>query len=108
MAKKTYIVTSPIKCGGKRHEVGSTIELEDGEADKLRWAIGDVATPGEPADEAARIAAIAEAIVQLDAGDTALWMNSGAPKTVAIEAVTGWQLTAKERDAAWSQMTGDR
>lgn len=106
--KRTYLVTSPIKCGGKRYSVGSTIDLENGEAAKLREAIGDeVASQGgqEPTDSAERIAAIVAAIGQLDAGDTSLWMNSGAPKTIAIEAVTGWQLTAKERDAAWAQIS---
>lgn len=106
--KKTYLVISPIKCGGKKYPVGSTIALEDGEAAKLREAIGDeVAAQGggrAPADDAARIAAIAEAIGKLDKEDASLWKKDGAPNTAAIVMQVGFEITAAERDAAWAQV----
>ncbi len=107
--KKTYTVTSPIKRDGKKYPVGSMIELEDGDAAKLHEAIGDeVASQGggqAPTDEAARIAAIAEAIGKLDKADAALWKKDGAPNTAAIVMQVGFEITAAERDAAWAQVS---
>lgn len=107
--KKTYLVTSPIKCDGKKYPVGSTIDLEDGEAAKLREAIGDeVASQGSgqaPTDEAARIAAIAKAIGKLDKDQSDNWTSGGKPQIPAIEAITGWPVAGKDRDAAWAQIS---
>lgn len=106
--KKSYAVTSPIKCGGKRYAVGSTIDLEEGEAAKLREAIGDeIASQGggqASADGVDRFAAIGEAVGRLDPDDKVLWLKNGAPKTEAIAAITGWPVTAADRDAVWVLM----
>lgn len=105
--EKTYKVISPVDHDKHRHEIGGTIDLEDKDAAGL-LAVGAIEPAGSsataaPADEAARIAAIAEAIGGLDTADASLWMKSGAPKTDAITAITGWPVAGKERDAAWAQ-----
>lgn len=52
-------------------------------------------------DDPAEVAlAILAAIGQLDKEDGALWTAGGKPKTEAIAAITGWPVTAAERDAA--------
>lgn len=107
--KKAYLVASPIRCGGKRYAVGSTIELEDGEAAKLREVIGDEVTAQgcgqSPTDSAERIAAVVDAIGKLDTADTGLFTGAGAPKTEALAAITGWPVAGKDRDAAWAQVS---
>lgn len=105
MTKKTYQVASPIRYDGKDYAAGDQVDLEDKDASDL---LGVKAiepsttsnTPSAPTDDAERIAAIVAAIGQLDASDASLWMKSGAPKTEAIAAVTGWPVAGKERDAA--------
>lgn len=112
--KHFYKVTGRIKHDGKLYAVGSSIELTEDQAERLKkiGAVEDVpaapVAPVAPTDEAERLAAIADAIGKLDTADKAQWMNSGAPKVPAIEAVTGWQLTAKERDAAWAQINAGK
>jgi len=51
-----------------------------------------------------RIAAIKVAIGQLDNSDAALWKNDGAPNTTAIVALTGFTVSAAERNAAWAEI----
>lgn len=53
-----------------------------------------------PTDPAERLAAIRAAVSQLDKEDASLWTGAGKPKTEAIVAITGWPVTAAERDAA--------
>lgn len=53
-----------------------------------------------PTDPAERLAAIRVAIGQLDTSDPALFTASNKPKTEALAALTGWPVTAAERDAA--------
>jgi len=53
-----------------------------------------------PEDAAVRLEAIRAAIGQLDKEDAALWTAGGRPKTEAIAAITGWPVSAAERDAA--------
>lgn len=108
MAKKSYVVQSPIKHDGQEYAVGKPIDLEDKEAEDLR-AIGAISEAVAdknlaPTDEVERIAAIVAAIGQLDAANTALWTGGGAPKTDGLTAITGWPVVAKERDAAWAQI----
>lgn len=62
--------------------------------------------PIVPTDPAVRAAAIEAAIASLDKADATLWTGSGAPTVTAIIAVTGWQITAVERDAAWAACNG--
>lgn len=56
-----------------------------------------------PTDDVERIAAIMAAIGQLDP-DGAVWMAGGRPRADAIAAVTGWPVSAADRDTAWSQI----
>lgn len=60
------------------------------------------AEPVVPTDPVARAAAIKAAIAALDRADATLWTAGGAPTVTAIVAITGWQITAVERDAAWA------
>ena len=53
-----------------------------------------------PEDPAIRLEAIRAAVSQLDKEDAALWTAGGKPKTEAIAVITGWPVTAAERDAA--------
>lgn len=115
MTKKTYSVLSPIKHDGKEYAVDKPIDLEDKEAEDLRavGAISDATSvPGNtvtaPVDEAERIAAIVAAIGQLDINNNALWVKSGAPKTEAITAITGWPVVAADRNAAWAQISAGK
>ena len=57
---------------------------------------GATAAPEDPAE---RLTAIRAAVAQLDLADAALWTSGGKPKTDAIAAITGWPVTAAERDA---------
>lgn len=61
---------------------------------------GSGALAAAPEDPAARLESIRAAIVALDKEDASLWTSGGKPKTEALAAVTGWPVTAAERDAA--------
>ena len=56
--------------------------------------------PTKPDDPAEIALAVLAAIGQLDKDDGSLWTKGGKPTTEAIAAVTGWPVTAAERDAA--------
>lgn len=78
------------------------IEVADGEVEELTrvGVIGEQETifTGAPPD---RAAAILEAISQIDMTNSSLWLKDGSPKTESIAAITGWSVSAAERDAAW-------
>lgn len=61
--------------------------------------------PVAPADPIERSAAVKSAILQLDAADSKLWTGGGAPTVAAIVAITGWDVSAIERDAVWAEIT---
>lgn len=73
-------------------------------------ATGEAATPAavttanvapiKPEDPAAVTAAVKAAIAQLDQGNAELFTGGGKPKTDVLSALTGWPVTAAERDAA--------
>ena len=46
---------------------------------------------------------ILEAIAGLDPADRTLWTQAGKPRVGAVEAATGTDITAAERDAAWAE-----
>lgn len=110
MPKKTYNVLSPVDHDNQRIEPGAMIDLEDQAAAPLltaqviELAVGQAAAATVPTDPAERQAAIVTAIGQLNPGDAALFTGAGVPKTEAIAAITGWPVSAKERDAAWAQI----
>lgn len=78
------------------------IEVADKEVEELTRAgvIGEQepVLTAAPADRAAEIQA---AISQLDMTDSSLWLKDGSPKTESIAAITGWNVSADERNAAW-------
>lgn len=116
--EKKYRVDSPLKAGGKRYEIGQPVSLPYKLAEQLKldhvisdWkdeatkeAGGAPAAPVAPTDAAERLTAVKEAIgkLNIDSGD--LWTAGGLPKTEAIAQVTGWPVTAAERDAAWAEV----
>jgi hypothetical protein len=114
MSKKTYQVKNAIDHDGKRFDAGEFIDLEDGHAEPLKTvnAIGEPQAASKPAsvvpvgDDKAE--AIKAAIATLDANNTDAWMGDGKPKTEAIGAITGWKVTAAERDAAWAALTATK
>ena len=102
-----YTVTElagAIHHNGSRYDAGEQIELSAKEAKHL-LAIGHV-TGATPAPEVDRTSAIVAAIESLDSGNDELWTSDGKPKTDAIEAVTGFNVPADERDQVWAAMAG--
>lgn len=62
---------------------------------------GETKPPADaPTDPAERLAAIRAAIDGLDKEDESLWMADGRPKVDAVSKITGWLVTASERDEA--------
>lgn len=112
MEKKSYEVTSPIRHDGKKYGIGSTIELNEKEATDLRaaGAIGgeviekEPTAPTIPTDPAERLAAIVAAIGKLNPDDASLWLKDKRPDVAAITAITGWPVSAAERNDAWASM----
>ena len=64
---------------------------------------GDGFAKAAPDNPGVRLDAIRVAIGELDKEDGALWTAGGKPKTEAIAAITGWPVTAAERDAAMAE-----
>lgn len=58
------------------------------------------AAPTKPEDPAAVVDAVKAAIAQLDQGNASLFTAAHKPKTDVLAALTGWPVTAAERDAA--------
>lgn len=63
-------------------------------------AVPPAAAPVKPTDSAVLAELIKAAVNALDQEDPALWTNGGKPKTEAIAVVTGWPVSAAERDDA--------
>ena len=57
---------------------------------------------GEPLNE---IAAIREAIEELDPDNPKLWTSTGVPRVTVLEAALGHQIAAAQRDEAWAQLS---
>lgn len=57
-----------------------------------------------PTDSVVRADAIKVAIAQLDVGNASLWTGNNVPKVEAIIAITGWPVSAAERDAVFNEM----
>lgn len=62
--------------------------------------------PVVPTDPAERAATIKTAIGTLNVDNASLWKKDGSPNIAAIVSVLGWEITAAERDAAWSDIQG--
>lgn len=114
MAKKRYTVVSVINHDNKRYEIDASIDLDDEQAEGL-LAVKAIVVPdgGEviflgsndaPTDPAVRLSAITTAIGQLDPNNEDVWLKDGKPSGDAIAAITGWAVTAAERNAAWARL----
>lgn len=110
--KMRYIVTSPIRFFGTDYAEGSKIDLEDTEVNDLH-AAGAIDSTAEaivaaqaPADDAERLAAVVAAIGRMDTANPGQWLKDGKPKVDALSAITGWQVTVADRDAAWATGAG--
>lgn len=103
--KKTYTVTSPLRCGGD-YAIGDQVDLDDATAAGL-IALQVVAALPEgidpsPLSGADRQAAIIAAIGLLDPESPELWLQDGRPSASAIATQLGGEtVAAAERDAAW-------
>lgn len=100
---KKYLVLSPLHLNGKLHGPESVVEIDDDVAvSLLELGVVELSQesnkPKAPEGEE-RVAAIKAAIDGLDKANTELFTAGGVPKTEAIAAVTGWPVSAKERDA---------
>lgn len=107
---KIYEVSSPIRHNGTDYESGDTIGLTDKEAVDLiavqainENPLGDAPTNAEATNDPAKLQdEIVAAISKLDKAAADLWLKNGLPKTEAVSAITGFAVSAAERDAAWA------
>lgn len=102
---KDYLVISPIKTEAGIIQPGKTVPLSDEDAAEL---VGLGAIELLPvAIVVDRQTVIIAAIGKLDTTNTDLWLKDGKPDTNAISTITGWPVTAGERDAAWVIVTAE-
>lgn len=107
---KTCNVLSPFKDADGIHKPGDKpVYLADKDAEELiaLGAVEEVVSAAQPdkiLDDAERLAAIVSAIGELDKDNVSNWTTGGKPQIPAIQEITGWALTGKERDAAWESM----
>ena len=112
MAKKIYNVLRPLHHNNVKYIVGETVDLEEEMGSplvKLRVVedtgkLAAVAPSGAPADPVLRQAAIVEAIGKLDKENTDMWLRDGKPNASSIAEITGWPVSAAERNEAWASM----
>ena len=80
---------------------GASIDIEDDEAARLIKA-GKVREAKPPLHVVVDLDDIVEAIGGLDPDDMELWTKTNKPKTEVLSAILEKEITAKERDAAWT------
>jgi hypothetical protein len=106
--KNNYTTLEPVRHDGKDLAIGSTLALEDDQATDMlalkAIALSTGNTPVAPTDPDIRHAKICEAIGMLDTSNAELWLSSGKPDLAALVEITGWSITASERDAAWAEV----
>jgi len=98
----TYHVEDPLQHDGKRYEPGDSVTMPEKQAAVLldiKVVSGPIAEEGEN-----RLEAITAAIMQLDKDNPDLWTNDHKPQVKAIEEITGFDITAAERDEAWESV----
>lgn len=112
--KMKYPVLLPLDHDNRRYEPGKKVELDDVTADVaaliklgvIGEAVAAVSAQAagntKPTVAAELMSALTAAIGQLDPNNTDLWLKDGKPSTEAIAAVTGFAVTAEERNAAWT------
>lgn len=100
-------------------EVGRSLENDarfDVKFDKAELAVPLAASqqqsgsekPQRPESKEARIAAIRDAIGELDEDNEDHWTNDGKPDARALTSILGWQVTSPERDEALAQPDGQK
>lgn len=101
-----YTVLSPFKDADGTHKPGETVSLADKDAAELLeiGSVEAIAVAGQSAVLSAdeRQAAIIAAIGQMDKENIDLWLKDGKPDTNAIAEITGWPVSAIERNTAWA------
>lgn len=97
-----YQVLSPIKIDDTIVKDGYA-EIPDTEVAELTklGTIGDI-EPSAQDSQALRLDTIVAAIGQMDKENADLWLKDGKPSTEAIVLITGFAITADERNAAWA------
>jgi hypothetical protein len=106
-----------IRTGGTLYRAGERLTvgakqarrlLRTGAAREARPEDAELADPGAKTatgtatGDAARAAAIRDAIAQLPPGEAGHWTKAGKPEVAALERITGLtDISAAERDAAW-------
>lgn len=78
-------------------ETPAAVPVDGNNAPQQNEGLGGQAAPDDPA---VRLEAIRAAIGQLNKEDASLWTTAGQAKTEAIATITGWPVSAAERDAA--------
>lgn len=107
-----YQVKEPLKFDGEEFGVGDTVDMTAKQAAPLieigvleeGAATGAPPSTAAPEDDAPRIAAIKDAIQTLDTANKSLWLKDGRPDTKAITVMTGWPVSAADRDTAWAEL----
>ena len=106
MGKVVAAVVANVILNGAVRAPGFVCELDEEDFDRLA-ADGFV----EPAEESpvgvsisSRQSSIVDAILQLD---TAGFTGGGLPRVESIEHVTGFEVSAAERDAAWAALSDE-
>lgn len=104
---KKYTALEPLNVNGKPVVVGESVELSDKDAEQP-LALNAIVLAGDAKAEAPegqeRIDAIKAAIAGLNVDVAENWAKDGKPKSDVISKVTGWQVTAAERDAIWAEL----
>jgi len=86
-------------------ECMETIEVDGDEIEVVETAT-EVGTPSEkPEGRDALLAAIIKAIKSLDRNVAESFTQTGKPRIPAIEAVLGYEISARDRDIAYSAIT---
>lgn len=107
-----YKVIRNLNHDGKDYLPDSTVELS-AEAAKILLELPSppIEASGNPVNDPPkapegeeRVAAIKAAIVGLNVDLADNWLKGGQPRTEAIQAVTGWPVSAAERDTIWEEL----
>ena len=112
--QKVYNVLQQLVHDNQRIEVGGTVNLTDEQAAPLLIlaVVSDTGkfvqakdAFGAPIDPEVRLTDIKSAIATLDPNNLDQWLKDGKPSLDAIAAITGWPVTAVERNAALMPVT---
>lgn len=106
---KKYEAIEPLNVGGVPVLPGQTVDLSDKHAEQplalnaIKLADTTPSAPPSPEGQE-RIDAIKTAIGTLNVDVAENWAKDGKPKTDVIAKVTGWPVSAAERDTIWTEL----